>query len=84
MKCLKDYEQIWEEFWKPICTNEDGSINLDQIKRELADFKDVIGNVSKVYDSITGGRFSKPLTRPEYVISAAEDYYGTIYMCTDH
>lgn len=58
----KDYNQVYEEFWKVIVEDENGNINIDQIKRELADYYFVIDEVSKVYMGVTGGRISKPNT----------------------
>ena len=77
---MKDYEQTWEEFWKGICT-KDGEVNLEQVKRELHDYKTLLHNVPIVYDHITGGRISKPFTDPKAVTSVADDYYETLHIC---
>jgi hypothetical protein len=69
----RDYEKDWEEFWKGICTNPDGSINLDQIKRELSDFRHAIEEVPKVYCHITNNRLSKIVYDASQVIAVAED-----------
>jgi hypothetical protein len=74
-----DPVECWDKFWKRICANPDGSINLIQIKKELFDFYILLVNSSKVYDSITGGRISKPLTDPDAVIQECEDYYRRHY-----
>lgn len=76
---MKDYEQIYNDFWKEIIENKDGSINIDQLKRELHDFHTAITNVGKVYYHITGGRISKINTLAEVVISKAEEYYEELY-----
>ncbi|MGG1652265.1 hypothetical protein ABHN03_03960 [Paenibacillus sp. NRS-1775] len=52
------YQQVWEEKWKEICTNEDGSLNLDQIQREFADYSFMLDQVPKVYGEVAG--LSKP------------------------
>lgn len=67
-----EVEKVWEEFWAPIVLNADGSVNLDQVKKELYDFRTCIEEVTKVYDSITNGQFSKPTTTAAYVIDAVE------------
>jgi len=67
-------EESWE-FWKPIVCNEDGSMNTEQVKKELHDFLFMIQNVPVVYDHITGGIISKPLTDPKAVIDQAEEHY---------
>lgn len=56
---LENYENCWESFWKNIILDENGSINIDQLKRELADFSMVMDNVSKVYCELTSNRMSK-------------------------
>ncbi len=65
---MEDYEKIYEEFWKGIVENPDGSLNLDQIKRELADFKALMTSASEVFMHVTCGRVSKPNTLAEVVI----------------
>jgi hypothetical protein len=69
---MQDYEKEYEDFWKEI-VEKDGVINIDQVKRELSDFSKVIGNVAKVYDHITSGRVSKPLTDSDAVIALHDD-----------
>jgi len=63
----------------PIC---DGAVQLAAAIEELArirqeqeddryDLGVIIGEVSSVYDELTGGKFSKPNTRADYIIEAA-------------
>lgn len=69
----KTYEEVWDEFWADICLNEDGSLNLDQVKRELADWHFAMGQVTEVYLHITDDMLSKPTYYAEGVIQVAED-----------
>lgn len=72
-----DYGNVegnWENFWKGIVCNEDGTINLEQVKKELSDFYFVMGEVPKVYCHITGGSLSKLMYPSETVICVADDY----------
>lgn len=67
-----DVEQVWHDFWVPIldeaCMEHPdgwGSIELpraalDQIKRELYDFRMFIKELPAFFDEITGGMASKP------------------------
>lgn len=71
---MSDYEQVYDEFWKDIVENEDGTLNVDQVKRELADFHHMLAEVPLVYSHITGGELSKPNYYARDVISAAEEY----------
>lgn len=70
----EDYEQVFDEFWREIVCNEDGTLNVDQVKRELHDFHTLIENVPKVYDHVSGGRISKPNTLAFEVISCFEEH----------
>ena len=70
-----DSNEEYERFWKEIVENEDGSLNLEQIKKELADFSLLIGFVSKVYDTLSNGQVSKPLICPEVVIDVIESEF---------
>lgn len=72
-KDTEDYIQTWEQRWKGICTNPDGSLNLDQIMRELHDYAFMLKEVPKVYCEVTGGLLSKPNYYADSVISAFED-----------
>jgi hypothetical protein len=73
-----DYERTFEEFWNPIIM-PDGDLNMDQLKRELHDYRTLIRNVSKVYDHVTGGYISKPMTNPDVVIREANRNYKLIW-----
>lgn len=66
----RTYHQVWEEEWKHICTNKDGTLNLDQIQRELSDYSFMLGEVPKVYSEVAG--LSKPNTHAKAVISEYE------------
>ncbi|MDF7810718.1 hypothetical protein [Hymenobacter sp. YC55] len=67
-----NFERVWNDFWKDICTNPNGSINLEQVKRELADYHGILEEVSKVYDTLTRGNISKPNTLASAVIAEVE------------
>lgn len=69
-------EEEWEAFWKGIVTNEDGTINLEQVKKELADFSFVMEQVPKVYCHITGSKMSKVMYHADTVISVSDDYFN--------
>lgn len=82
--CIEDVRKaredwLFETFWKPIICNEDGSINMEQLKKELADFSYVMQEVPKVYCHITGDRLSKILYKAETVILAADRHYEDMY-----
>jgi hypothetical protein len=66
-------ERVWQDFWKGIITNPDGSIDVEQVKKELYDFRMVMLGAAKVYCHITHDRISKPNTDPDAVIRVADD-----------
>lgn len=70
--------KLWEEFWKDICTNEDGTLNLEQIQRELADFHFMIKHVPKVYCTVTGDTLSKPTYDSKTVIKYYENHLNEV------
>ena len=75
MRKQYDVEEEWE-FWKDIVCNEDGTINIEQLKKELCDFSLMIGEVPKVYVAVTGGTLSKPLYYADTVISVFKEKCG--------
>ena len=75
---MTDYEEVWNEFWKEIIIDKNGDINLDQIKRELYDFKELIDNVPNVYRYVTGGRLSEATYSSDVVTMFADEYYDKL------
>lgn len=63
-------------FWDHIIRNEDGSLNEEQIYKELADFSFVMEQVPKVYCHITNNTLSKITYYADQVISVADDCYS--------
>ncbi len=64
---MENYQKVYEEFWKDIVENEDGTLNKDQVMRELADYSVILKSVPEVYIEVAN--LSKPLTKPEVIIS---------------
>ena len=62
-------EQCWKEFWEPIV-----GYDLEEIKKELYDYRNLLNSVPKVYDHITGGVASKPNINAEVIINLSDDY----------
>ena len=70
-----DVDKEWE-FWKDIVCNEDGTINIEQLKKELCDFSLMIGEVPKVYCEVTGNMLSKPIYYADTIISIFNERFG--------
>ncbi len=69
----RSYEEVFDDFWAPIVLHEDGTPNMDQIKRELADFHSMLEEIPKIFCEITHGRISKPNTLASAVIAVHND-----------
>ena len=59
----KDYKEEYEDFWKDIVENENGTLNKDQVMRELSDYSMVMDNCASAYHRMTNGRISKQNTK---------------------
>ncbi len=72
MSEIQDYEKTYNDFWKGI-VEKDGIIDMERVKRELHDYRFILGEVPKVYCAITGNQLSKPNYPAEVVIAQFED-----------
>jgi hypothetical protein len=69
----QDAEAVWNEFWKELVTDENGNLDIEKVKCELADFSMLLHWVPRVYLHVTGGKVSKPNTWPSVVCSVHDD-----------
>lgn len=74
----KHVDEIYETFWKNLVENPDGTLNKEQVKRELYDYRKLIHNIPKIFCHITGGKVPKHLTDPSVVISLADEHYDEL------
>lgn len=51
-------QECWDRFWKGLLVLPDGSIDVEQLKKELVDFSVLIRNIPAVYMGVTGGMVS--------------------------
>lgn len=63
MEIDEEVEKEYQEFWKDIVENEDGTLNKEQVKKELCDFSMVMDNCTKAYCEMTCNIISKPNTK---------------------
>ena len=68
-----DYLQIYDEHWKRLVEFPDGTLNKDQVARELSDCSMYMNHLAEIYDYVTHGRVSKPNTQPAAVIQIIEE-----------
>jgi len=71
-KEAQDYEIKYNDFWKDIVENKDGTLNKDQVARELFDYSSLLDNVPTVYSHVTGDTLSYPSYCASSVIEAYE------------
>lgn len=71
---IKEVDQVFNNFWREIVCNGDGSLNEEQVKKELYDFYVAMENVPKVYCHITGNTLSKINYTASAVISCYEEH----------
>jgi len=76
MKYENDYKKEYEEFWKDIVENEDGTLNKEQVMRELSDYSMVMDNCAKAYSTMTNGRISKQNT----MFFEVENIFNELYL----
>ena len=68
-----DYIQAYDAHWKHIVENEDGTLNKDQVARELSDALVIQQHLTRIYCEVSGDRVSKPFTLPSVVIAMYHD-----------
>jgi len=74
-----DAEEEYNSFWKSVVENNDGTINMEQLKKELADYSLLMKNMSELFCLITGGRISKQNTMAYVIASIYDDELQASY-----
>lgn len=75
---MTDLEKEYNKFWKGIVENDDGSLNKEQVMKELSDFSVLIENLGTIYDRLSGGSASNPLIKTEAILEAYEANIETL------
>jgi hypothetical protein len=68
-----DYMAVYNDHWKPIVENPDGTLNKDQVARELSDALSLCRHLTEIYAEVSNGQVSKPFTLPSVVIAMYHD-----------
>jgi len=79
----KTYQEEYEDFWKDIVENEDGTLNKDQVMRELSDYSMVMDNCARAYCLMTHQRISKQNTMFFEVEGIFHDLFIDKEVCAD-
>jgi hypothetical protein len=69
-----EIEKVWQEFWADLVA-PDGTVDVDQVKKELHDYAFMLREVPKVYCELTGNRLSKPHYDADVVIREHDEVY---------
>jgi hypothetical protein len=72
-------EEIWNRNWKHILIKE-GIFDLQQLKKELADFTNILSEARNVYSHITGNTLSSCTYKSKTVIEQTERHYRDHYL----
>jgi len=67
-----EVQKDYEEYWKDII-EKDGVVDMEQVKKELSDFRYIIEQLPKVYMHITNGILSKHMYSAETIIRLHDD-----------
>lgn len=59
---MEEVEKVYQEFWKDIVENENGTLNKEQVKKELFDYSKVMENCASAYNEMTCWEISNPNT----------------------
>lgn len=66
-------EQEYNNFWKKIVENPDGSINKEQLMKELFDFSNMINNMCELAEYASCGMLSYPTYPASTIIGVFEE-----------
>ena len=66
--------ESWE-FWKELVCDENGNVDVEQLKKELYDYSCLMSQVPIVYEHVTGGRLSKPNYSASVVTNSADEHF---------
>lgn len=83
MEIDEEVEKEYQEFWKDIVENEDGTLNKEQVKKELCDFSMVMDNCTKAYVEMTCNNISKPNTKFFEVLGIFQEKFLNIECVRD-
>lgn len=73
-----EIDAVYDEFWREL-VEERGELKLSRIKAELFDYRNLLHEVALVYETVTGGRISKPNTSASAVLAEYEDHQDRLF-----
>lgn len=79
----EEYIHDYNKFWKDIVENKDGTLNRDQVMRELYDYRMVLDNCKNAYMEMTEGNISKANTKFSEIQSIFDEKFFNKEMFID-
>jgi hypothetical protein len=73
--CQKDYD----DFWKELVENPNGTLNKDQVVKELSDYSMLMEHMASLYTFATGNKVSYITTLPGVVYGLFEEELQETY-----
>lgn len=80
---MEEVEKVYQDFWKDIVENEDGTLNVEQVKKELADYSMVMDNCSSAYEEMSGSLITKPNTYFSEVLKIFREKFWNVDFVKD-
>jgi hypothetical protein len=53
-EAMDEAGRLFESYWQPIVCGEDGSLDVEKVKKELYDYRELRDEADRVYEYITG------------------------------
>jgi hypothetical protein len=66
-------DENWNRTWKDILVKEDGSIDVEQLKKELMDYSDIISRMIHLTSEVSGNRLSYPTYTVPTILAAMKE-----------
>jgi hypothetical protein len=66
-------DENWNRTWKDILVKEDGSIDVEQLKKELMDYSDMIDRMCHLTSEVSGNRLSYPTYTVPTILTAMKE-----------
>jgi len=73
-----DYKSEYKEFWQNIVENKDGTLNKEQVMKELSDFSFILEQLPRIYMAVTGDKLSKTMYYANTIITCFEEHLNDV------
>jgi len=75
----KDVIDNYDDYWKELVENKDGTLNKEEIKKYLSDYSWIMENTTRVFMEVSGGMISYPNTLASEVIGVYEERQESLF-----